>query len=200
MRTLEAMRALGELDAFGNALVVSGVGRAAFGASQVWGSRNITFDSLGSPAPIALGLRMSLDIEDAPMVVSIEGDGSILFGLESLMSFAGVSPEARHGLVAIVLDNGMYESAGRMPIKGKPVDWAMLINSFGLPFARSAATDELESAVQEALGGFLILEVVDDDAMPSPDYANTGSEALVVFREMIQAITGRRLTTPAEKY
>jgi benzoylformate decarboxylase len=122
---------------------------------------------LGFALPGAAGLRLALP--DRP-VVAVVGDGSALYGIQSLWS-AG---EYRAGALLIVLANGGYAVMDRLaerhggvgPWPSIDVDIAGIALSLGCPARRIESYEDLVAALDDVLPGLagreepLLLEVV----------------------------------------
>lgn len=84
---------------------------------------------MGSASTIALGIALA---QPSRKVVIVDGDGSLLMQLGSLVTIAGA---ACHNLLHVVLENGVYETSGSQPLPGE--------GRFDLPgMARSAGYAE----------------------------------------------------------
>ena len=68
-------------------------------------------------------------------VIVLDGDGSLLMNLGSLVTIAAAAPK---NLVHFVCDNGSYEANGGHPIPNPKVDFAGLARSAG--YAQRATT------------------------------------------------------------
>lgn len=62
----------------------------------------------------SVGLGLALACPDKKVIV-LDGDGSLLMNLGTLVTIANVSPP---NLVHIVLENGLYELPGQVPLPG----------------------------------------------------------------------------------
>jgi phosphonopyruvate decarboxylase len=70
---------------------------------------------MGSAASIGLGLALA---RPADRVLVIDGDGSLLMQLGSLVTIAGLAPR---NLYHVVMENGIYETSGGQQLPGQPV-------------------------------------------------------------------------------
>src|SRR5256714_12752287 len=68
---------------------------------------------MGSASTIALGLALA---QPARRVVVVDGDGSLLMQLGSLVTIAGAAPA---NLFHFVFENGVYETSGSQPLPGE---------------------------------------------------------------------------------
>ena len=69
--------------------------------------------AMGYGSSVALGLALA---QPKRKVIVLDGDGSLLMNLGSLVTIAGQSPP---NLVHIVLENGLYELPGSVPLPGR---------------------------------------------------------------------------------
>lgn len=166
-------------------LVVAGVGRSAYCALRHWPGRTLPVDALGDVLPLALGLAVGLG--PRARLVSLEGDGSFLFGLTGLTTLAMLGDRLA-SFTAVVLDNDRYESAGGLPSRHFPLDWAALAAAFRLRFAQAGELDEVPAAARTtAPVGLLRLMVHDDGPLPAPTRPENGRETVHAFRAMLAA-------------
>jgi thiamine pyrophosphate-dependent acetolactate synthase large subunit-like protein len=89
------------------------------------------------------GLGLALGRPDRRVVV-IDGDGSLLMNLGSLVSIAGAAPA---NLVHLVCHNGNYEANGGHPLPNPDVDFAGLARAAG--YAKVYDFSELRSFEQQ---------------------------------------------------
>jgi phosphonopyruvate decarboxylase len=66
--------------------------------------------AMGSASTIGLGLALA---QPARRVIVVDGDGSLLMQLGSLVTIAGASPR---NLIHFVFENGVYETSGSQPL------------------------------------------------------------------------------------
>jgi thiamine pyrophosphate-dependent acetolactate synthase large subunit-like protein len=69
--------------------------------------------SMGSASSIGLGIALA---QPARRVIVMDGDGSLLMQLGSLVTIAGAAPP---NLVHVVFENGVYETSGNQPLPGE---------------------------------------------------------------------------------
>ena len=74
------------------------------------------------------GLGLALAFPDRRVIV-LDGDGSLLMNLGSLVTIAGVAPR---NLVHFVFQNGCYEANGGHPLPNPEVDFAGVARSAGI--------------------------------------------------------------------
>jgi len=103
--------------------------------------------NMGSAAAMGVGLALALPKEK---VVVLEGDGSMLLSLESLVAMGDEQPA---NLVLVVFDNASYESPGEFPsATSRNTDIAMIGRASGVSNSVTVrALDEFEKAVEKAL-------------------------------------------------
>jgi thiamine pyrophosphate-dependent acetolactate synthase large subunit-like protein len=100
----------------------------------------------------SLGLGIALARPDARVIV-LDGDGSLLMNLGSLVTIAGMAPP---NLVHVVLEGRTYDTSGGQPTPGVGgTDLAGLARMAGY---RSAITIDHEADLAAALPGLLRLE------------------------------------------
>jgi len=137
------------------------------------------------------GLGLALGMPERKIMV-LDGDGSLLMNLGSLVTIANAAPP---NLYHFVFENGCYEANGSHPIPGQGrVSFAGIAREAGFPHSYEfddLATFERMAAGLLALEGpvFVTLKVVQGDPSPQ-DYAYVNAaERLREFRE---AITSRK--------
>jgi len=126
--------------------------------------------AMGLASSHALGLALALP--DRRIVV-LDGDGSLLMNLGSLVSIAAAAPR---NLVHFVSQNGSYEANGGHPIPGlSQVDFAGMAKCAG--YRRTESFSELEDfrrampSVLQAQGPvFVNLHLEPGDTLPLADY------------------------------
>jgi thiamine pyrophosphate-dependent acetolactate synthase large subunit-like protein len=107
--------------------------------------------AMGHAADLALGIALA---RPDRRVLCLNGDGSMLMSLGTLVTIAGQRPR---NLVLIVAENGTYEITGNQPIPGgKVVDFAGLASAAGFPrvhrFTEPAAWDAALDDILHAAG------------------------------------------------
>ena len=103
--------------------------------------------AMGHTADFALGLALA---RPERRVVCLNGDGSMLMTLGTLVTIAAAAPA---NLVLFVVENGTYELTGNQPIPGATrVDFAGLARAAGIPSVH--AFDDA-AAYAQALPGIL---------------------------------------------
>lgn len=107
------------------------------------------------------GLGLALALPDWPVWV-IDGDGSLVMNLGSLITIAQVAPR---NLVHMVLENGVYATTGGQPVPGAGVlDFVGMARSAGFPRVYSFSdVGHLKRGLADALEGdgptFICLKV-----------------------------------------
>lgn len=151
--------------------------------------------AMGLASSHALGLALALPER---RIVVLDGDGSLLMNLGSLVSIAAAAPR---NLVHFVSQNGSYEANGGHPIPGLgQLDFAGMARSAG--YRRVEAFSGLEEfkrnipEVLEAEGPvFVNLHLEPGDTLPVPDYPYVHSE--VVRNEFAAGLKAiRRASNP----
>ncbi len=134
----------------------------------------VSIGAMGVASSHALGLALG---RPDRRVIVLDGDGSLLMNLGSLVTIAGAAPR---NLVHFVCANGVYEANGSHPLPN-PVDFPAIARAAGIPhvFAFEDLADFTASLPEVlALQGpvFAALRVV--PGAPSPqDYAFIHSQA-----------------------
>ncbi|MGH7089625.1 MAG: thiamine pyrophosphate-dependent enzyme [Stellaceae bacterium] len=174
--------------AIGDAIVVP-----VYQAAQEWRAirpdHALTYYSIGAmgqASSAALGLALG---RPDKRVIVLDGDGSLLMNLGSLVTIANAAPA---NLVHFVCENGMYEANGAHPIPGRDrVSFAGLARAAGYPIVHEiAALDAFEAALPHLLAApgpvFADLKLV-PGAPPRQDYAFIhGAEARQAFRAALR--------------
>jgi phosphonopyruvate decarboxylase len=136
----------------------------------------VSIGAMGQASSHALGLALG---RPDRQVLVLDGDGSLLMNLGTLVTIATAAPA---NLLHFVCENGCYEANGSHPIPGQgTVDFAAMARAAGY---RDAATFDALAPFETALPGLLgqqgpvmaVLRVV--PGAPSPqDYAYIHSDA-----------------------
>jgi thiamine pyrophosphate-dependent acetolactate synthase large subunit-like protein len=82
--------------------------------------------AMGSILPITLGMAIA---QEQTMFIGIEGDGSILMNLGSLVT---LKRYGKRNICLIILDNGIYESTGGQPSHPKDFQIENVCKAVGL--------------------------------------------------------------------
>jgi len=125
------------------------------GVTRPWGrisDHRLDFASadsaMGHTADLALGIALA---QPTRKVVCLNGDGSMLMNLGTLVTIAGSGAK---NLILFVLENGRYEITGNQPIPGAGgVDFPGLARAAGFPRVYSFNRDlGYEATLPEILG------------------------------------------------
>ena len=120
---------------------------ASYSAAVEWNlikARALNYFSIGAmglASSHALGLALG---RPDKRVVVLDGDGSLLMNLGSLVTIAAAAPR---NLVHFVCQNGIYEANGGHPIPNPKVDFAAMARSAG--YAHCHEFSELASFEQQ---------------------------------------------------
>ena len=126
--------------------------------------------AMGQASSCALGLALA---RPDRRVVVLDGDGSLLMNLGTLVTIASQSPR---NLLHFVCENGMYEANGGHPIPGRgEVDFAAMARAAGYRRADTIATladfeTKIPGILTEQGPVFITLKLVAGPP-PSQDYA-----------------------------
>src|SRR5204863_9068717 len=102
---------------------------------------------MGSASSIGLGLALA---QPGRKVLVLDGDGSLLMQLGSLVTIAAAAPA---NLYHFVFDNGAHQSSGNQPVPGLgKFDWCRLALASGYAAAHDVASAaELRKALPDIL-------------------------------------------------
>src|SRR5262245_12405700 len=123
--------------------------------------------AMGSASSIALGIALA---QPQRKVIVMDGDGSLLMQLGSLVTIAGAAPE---NLYHFVFENGVYATSGGQPLPAEGrLDFEMLARGAGV--AHAARFDDaaaFEAALPELLDRrgpvFVTLQIDPEVGVPS---------------------------------
>jgi thiamine pyrophosphate-dependent acetolactate synthase large subunit-like protein len=127
---------------------------------------------MGSAGPLGLGLALA---QPSRRVIVLDGDGSLLMNLGTLVTFGSVAPP---NLVHVVCNNGAYSITGEQTIaNGRPVDFAAIAASCGVAQTRRATdsyswTQAVDDFVADEASWFV-------DLVAESDYVASDVPALV---------------------
>lgn len=110
---------------------------------------NLYHVAVGYVSAVALGIALALP---RVKVIAIEGDGSMIMGLEKLCTIANQNPE---NLGVIIFDNGIWESGAPFytATAGK-ADLEAIAKGAGITNCLTVGSeDEFRNAVRKGLGG-----------------------------------------------
>jgi phosphonopyruvate decarboxylase len=127
----------------GDATVVS-----TYSSAFEWldlGERALNYFSVGAmglDSSHALGLALG---QPDRRIVCLQGDGSLLMNLGSLVTIAAAAPK---NLVHFVVQNGTYEANGSHPLPSTAIDFAAMARSAG--YAKVHDFSDLSNFTQQA--------------------------------------------------
>ncbi|MEO8449349.1 MAG: thiamine pyrophosphate-dependent enzyme [Gemmatimonadota bacterium] len=150
--------------------------------------------SMGQATSVGLGLALA---RPDRRVVVLNGDGSMLMNLGSLVTITAERPE---NLMVIVCDNGVYEVTGAQPTPGAPagrraadrVDFAMMARAAGFESIHRYSdldrwTAELPTRLAETGPTFVLLDIAPDPTIGGPrSPGNAGERA----KQFMAALAG----------
>lgn len=105
-----------------------------------------SFGAMGLASSHGLGLALA---RPERRVIVLDGDGSLLMNLGTLVTIAAAAPE---NLTHFVFQNGTYEANGGHPIPNQEIDFEGVALSAGIP---SCSTIADLSAFEQSLHGLL---------------------------------------------
>lgn len=134
------------------------------------------------------GLGLALGVPDEKVVI-LDGDGSLLMNLGSLVTIANLAPR---NLIHFVINNSVYEVNGNFPIPGKNVvDFEGLARAAGYAKCYGFSDlDAFESKIEEILAAqgpvFVCLKAEIGGEHPKNYVVIHSAESRQSFREAIQ--------------
>jgi phosphonopyruvate decarboxylase len=147
----------------------------------------LSVGAMGQASSHALGLALG---RPDMRVIVLDGDGSLLMNLGTLVTIAGAAPA---NLVHFVCENGCYEANGSHPLPGGGgVDFAGLAKATGI---KDASTFDTLPAFEASLPGlltrpgpiFVTLKIVPGDPSPQEYGVIHGVETRCRFKEALSA-------------
>src|SRR3954468_19408581 len=120
---------------------------ATYSSAMEWNDLNprvlnyFSVGAMGLASSHALGLALA---NPSKQIVVLDGDGSLLMNLGSLVTIAAQAPK---NLIHFVSNNGCYEANGSHPIPNQKVDFTGLARSAG--YAHTHEFSELKSFEQQ---------------------------------------------------
>jgi sulfopyruvate decarboxylase subunit beta len=147
----------------------------------------LSVGAMGQASSHALGLALG---RPDRRVIVLDGDGSLLMNLGTLVTIAGATPP---NLVHFVYENGCYEANGSHPLPGGGgVDFAGLARAAGI---KDVSTFDALSAFEAELPGlltrpgpvFATLKIVPGDPSPQEYDVIHGVETRRRFKEALDA-------------
>lgn len=186
MRRDECFRRIAELR--GEAIVVSTY-TSAFEWREISpsGLNYFSVGAMGQASSHALGLALGLP---GQKVVVLDGDGSLLMNLGSLVTIANAAPRNYHHFVFL---NGVYEVNGAHPIPGQgKIDFAAMAAAAGYAhvetFSQLQAFDaNVEKFLAQPGPALAVMKIEPGEAYPR-DYAYIHSaDARARFRQALSS-------------
>lgn len=144
--------------------------------------------AMGSASSIGLGIALA---QPARKVIVMDGDGSLLMQLGSLVTIAGAAPE---NFYHVVFENGVYATSGGQPLPAEGrLDFEMLARGAG--FAHAARFDDaaaFKAALPDLLSRrgpvFVTLQIGPEIGMPSGTRsALMGEQMRAVRKQLVDA-------------
>jgi thiamine pyrophosphate-dependent acetolactate synthase large subunit-like protein len=190
-----AMRALHSARQEGDIVVTT------MGAAREWmilGARDTDLvfvpSSMGQATSVGLGLALA---QPKRRVIVVNGDGSMLMNLGSLVTITAAAPA---NLVVILADNGVYEVTGSQPTpgaaagraSGASVDFAAMAGACGFESVyQFAANTEWARAIEHVLEApgpsFVWLDVASVPGTPGPRSPGPAAQRAKAFKAAIAA-------------
>ena len=149
---------------------------------------HIDVGAMGSASSIGLGIALA---QPARKVIVMDGDGSLLMQLGSLVTIAGAAPE---NLYHIVFENGVYATSGGQPLPAEGrLDFEMLARGAG--YAHAARFDDaaaFKAALPDLLSRrgpvFVTLQIGPEVGVPSGTRsALMGEQMRAVRKQFVDA-------------
>lgn len=151
------------------------------------GLNYVSIGAMGQASSHALGLALG---RPDKRVIVLDGDGSLLMNLGSLVTIAGAAPR---NLLHFVCANGTYEANGGHPLPGAgPIDFSGIARSAGYaPVEEFAELTDFEARVGALLRAdgpaFATLRVEPGAAYPQDYVKIHGAEVRQAFKAALAA-------------
>lgn len=144
------------------------------------------FGAMGLASSHALGLALA---RPDKRVIVLDGDGSLLMNLGTLVTIGAVAPQ---NFTHIVAHNGSYEANGGHPIPNKSVDFAGIARSSGITKAQRLDTlSAFDAAIPSLLkdeGPLFVDLIVEQGELGPRSYKDMYAKARrQAFREALKA-------------
>ncbi len=141
--------------------------------------------AMGSASSIGLGIALA---QPGRKVIVMDGDGSLLMQLGSLVTVAGAAPE---NFYHVVFENGVYATSGGQPLPAEGrLDFEMLARGAG--FAHAARFDDaaaFKAALPDLLNRqgpvFVTLQIEPEIGVPSGTRSALMGEQMRAVRKML---------------
>ena len=196
-----SMELRGAIRALHSARQDSDIVVTTMGAAREWmilGPRDTDLvfvpSSMGQATSVGLGLALA---QPKRRVIVVNGDGSMLMNLGSLVTITAAAPA---NLVVILADNGVYEVTGSQPTpgasagraNGASVDFAAMAGACGFESVYQFATSaEWTRAIEGVLGApgptFVWLDVASVPGTPGPRSPGPAAERAKSFKAAVAA-------------
>lgn len=108
--------------------------------------------SMGLASSIGFGLALAKPNKD---IVVIDGDGSLLMNMGSLVTIFANNP---HNLTWIVIDNGVYGSTGNQDTYAKVIDLCEIAKSVGFENSYNFNEIDLKEIIRSDSASFIVYE------------------------------------------
>ena len=161
-------------------------------ATKPWPLTYYAFGAMGQGSSHGLGFAIGVPERN---VWVLDGDGSLLMNLGTLVTIAEVAPK---NLIHFVFENGTYEANGGHPIPGVGVvSFAGFARAAGIANTYEFSDlDALSESLPEILEGegptFVDLKVVPGDTYEYRWDVVHGPQSRQTFREAMQALLAER--------
>jgi thiamine pyrophosphate-dependent acetolactate synthase large subunit-like protein len=153
--------------------------------------------AMGQATSMGLGLALA---QPRRRIIVVNGDGSMLMNLGSLVSITAAAPE---NLVVVLCDNGVYEVTGSQPTPGSPtgrrdgesVDFVGLARACGFRSVfRFGDADAWRAHLRDAIDApgptFILLDIEVTRGIPGPRSPGPASERSLRFMEALKTEMG----------
>ena len=145
------------------------------------------FGAMGKASSVALGLALS---QPQKKIIVLDGDGSLLMNLGSLVTVAGMEPD---NFVHFVFEDGAYWTTGGQPIPGNgKFNLAAMAEDAG--YRNSYKFEDLETLVNELPGIlkqpgpiFVAIKVIHPDHLGEPFIGSTKN----AMEKLSEVISGK---------
>ncbi|GII97041.1 thiamine pyrophosphate-dependent enzyme [Sinosporangium siamense] len=148
MKRLEALRVLADLTSGHPVVVTCAATSRELAAVKDSDNHLYLLDAMGLAGSVATGLALSVP-PNAPKVVCIEGDGSLLMNPNVLPTGGYLAPP---NLLLVLLDNGVYGSTGALPTYSARVNLARLAEAAAWITRSTDSVEGLRAAFEELCG------------------------------------------------
>jgi phosphonopyruvate decarboxylase len=181
-----------------DASIVSALGRTSEVAFRFFPNQTLFLDGMTEVAPLAFGVAMSLP--GRSRVLALDTDGGQLMGLYFLPTLAAYKAYVPN-LTIIVLDNGIYESAGSLPTRYCHLDWRQLGRAMGVDIELVDSKSDLDSALSDTRGGlaYIVASIKNSKVGDKVQKTLDGVESKYRFVRHLEQVGGQAILLPAVK-